>query len=120
MAATSSGGGEEARHWGQSDGRMQRISTVEAADGEGGNSGAGVLSEIFFITIYINNQKWHGKKLHLLVFSTTSFTRSKLGGGHRRHSFRRRHLCFNALSYKNLDDIVFIIMCRHLYFLVLR
>ena len=38
---------------GQSDGQRQRISTVEAADGKGGNSGAGVLSDVIFVNIKI-------------------------------------------------------------------
>ena len=40
---------------GHSDGQRQIISTVEVADGKGGNSGAGVLSDVIFVNI--NNQK---------------------------------------------------------------
>ena len=47
--------GGEARQGGHSDGQRQRISTVEAADGKGGNSGAGALSDVIFVNI--NNKK---------------------------------------------------------------
>ena len=40
---------------GQRDGQRQRISMVEAADGKGDNSGAGVLSDVFFVTFIIKN-----------------------------------------------------------------
>ena len=55
------GGGPEDRQEGKqgrgghSDGQRQIISTVEVADGKGGNSGAGVLSDVIFVNI--NNQK---------------------------------------------------------------
>ena len=54
------GGGEDRQEGkqgrgGHSDGQRQIISTVEVADGKGGNSGAGVLSDVIFVNI--NNQK---------------------------------------------------------------
>ena len=46
------GGGQrrrrESKAMGAMAGQKQHISTVEAADGEGGNSRAGVLSDVFF------------------------------------------------------------------------
>ncbi len=46
------GGGQrgrrESKAAGEITGRRQQISTVEVADGEGGNSGASILSDVFF------------------------------------------------------------------------
>ena len=93
----------------------------EAADGEGGNSGAGLLNDVFFSLHDINIKNNIVKNcIYLYFLLVVLLGRSKLGGGHSRHSFRRRHLYFDVLSAKNLDEIVFIITWDHLYFLVLQ
>ena len=71
-----------------------------------------------YITLIKTNIKTnHILSNHYIIIISRNFR--KLGGGHRQHSSRRRHICFHVLLVENLDDIVCIITCVHIYFYVL-